>query len=229
MRILRHYFFGPFNHRTILRYRVAASKYGRLWRAVVRRGINPQTIIPVEPFDLPKRVMTGAIVPDDVIGNGHSLLAACLSRKNSPRLLNRAPVSRHQSLDLRLFGTIHDQYPVDEIQERRFCQQRHDDNLVYALMLARPPPDLIAYTWVQNGLEVASRCVIGENKPAHGEAVQFAELVQYLTAETGCDFYECGFSGPNKLPRNNVRIDDRCAKIGKHVCNHRLATGDTAG
>lgn len=73
-------------------------------------------IFPIQPSDCFAHILQASLIQDDVIGNGEPFFAACLRFEDSPRLFNRFDITSTQPLDLKVFVTVDNQYPIDELQ-----------------------------------------------------------------------------------------------------------------
>ena len=86
----------------------------------------------VQRQDLFARVIERAVIEDDVVRDGEPLGSARLSGKHPPRLVFGFGVPGQQPRHKGTLVAIHDQYQFHEVPERRFNQQRHDDDMVAA-------------------------------------------------------------------------------------------------
>ena len=55
-----------------------------------------------------------SVINDDVIRNGEPCFAICLCFQDTSRLFNRFDITGTQPPDLKVFGTVDNQNPIDE-------------------------------------------------------------------------------------------------------------------
>ena len=163
-----------------------------------------------------------------------SAIASLSSRLAWAAMIRRAcdSVSASRSSnrsDLHVNRAVDDENAVHRMAHRRFDEQWYDNQLVLAACGVSLAHRLIADCRMQDGFELTTGFVVGENFPSHGSSIESAVGADHLISKLLPDRFQCGLARFDDLSRNDVGIDDRGAEIGKHVCNRGLAAGNPAG
>src|SRR5690606_5941980 len=186
-------------------------------------------VLPVQPFDLSLGLFERAVVVDHVVGDGKAVFAGRLRRDHASRLLLAFGVTPPQALDLRRFAGIDDEDAVHAVLERRFDEQRDDDELVGP---AGGPGSFLgdlADARVQDAFERLAPVVVPENHIAQLAAVEAPVRADDAGAELARDLLEGRLPGLDELPCDHVGIDHRHASLGEALGDHGFAARDAAG
>ena len=165
---------------------------------------------------------------NDIVGDGEALVATCLRREDTTRLVLGFGVSGQQTFNLRLLVAVDDQYAIDVVSERGFGEQGHDDQLIITArrigLLDRFLPD----TWVQNGFKAPSRVIVGEYLLSHCSSVEYA-ILKHSVTESIADFGQRGLARKHDFTSYDVGVYDGYAQTREELGDRRFAARDSAG
>ena len=170
-----------------------------------------------------------SIIVDYVVGDCQPVIAACLSGENLTGLLYRFSITRDQSLNLRLFVTIDNQYPIDELHQRGTNEEWYNDHLVRTGCRGCLSTSFSTDARMQYIFEVGPRIGIRKDQTSHGGTIEATRSVDNGITKVLTNFFKCWFAVLYKLPSNDICIDNSYAEFGECVGDSRFSTGNAAG
>jgi hypothetical protein len=187
------------------------------------------TVFLIQSSDGASCVVNFALIEDHVIGYRQALVATRLCSNDASCLIFSPRIAGKQSIDLSLFIAIDDENAIDEICERRACEQWNDDYLVFAAGQVSVAPRLSTNSRMENFLQSKTLTIVGKNRLAHGGPVKMASRIDYVLAKSRLDLIKRRLSGCDNLSRNDVGIDNRYTQLLEDVCDKGLAAGNATG
>ena len=154
-----------------------------------------------------------AAVVDDIVGDRQSFAATRLRGQHSLRLFDRLRVACEQALDLECLVAVDDEHAVDELQQRRLGEQWNDNELVRPVGQFRLPAGFRADAWVQDGFQLSTCLIVGEDDLAHCGSIEIPVGADHALAESFAEFVECRLPGHNDFPGNDIGVDNRNAEF----------------
>lgn len=187
------------------------------------------TVFLIQSSDGASRVVNFALIEDHVIGYRQALVATRLCSNDASCLIFSPRIAGKQSIDLSLFIAIDDENAIDEICERRACEQWNDDYLVFAAGQVSVAPRLSTNSRMEDFLESKTLTIVGKNRLAHGGPVKMASRIDYVLAKLRLDLIKRRLSGCDHLAGDDVGIYDRNAEVREHIGDKGLAAGNATG